>query len=87
MERYDLVTARKVGDKTYWTKVGVMFPQKDGRGFRLSFEALPVPSLYDGKLEVTVMAFPPKEQDEAPRGRDRAPARQSGPDDGEAIPF
>ena len=60
MERYDLLTTRKVGDKTYWTKIGVMFPNKDGNGFRLSFEALPIPTIYNDKLEVTVMAFPPK---------------------------
>ena len=81
MERYDLMTARKAGDKTYWTRVGVMFPNRDKPGFRLVFEALPLPSLYDGKLEVTVMAFPPKDDDRP--ARQQAPARS--PDDD--IPF
>lgn len=81
-ERYDLMTARKAGDKTYWTKIGVMFPNRDKPGFRLSFEAMPLPTLYDGKLEVTVMAFPPKERDEAPRQQ-----RQSAAPIDDDVPF
>lgn len=84
-ERFDLMTARKVGDKTYWTRVGVMFANRDKPGYRLVFEALPVPTLYDGKLEVTVMAFPPKERDDAPR-QQRAPARDDRPLEDD-VPF
>lgn len=86
-ERYDLMTARKVGDKTYWTKIGVMFANRNGPGFRLSFEALPVASLYDGKLETVVMAFEPKPRDDEPRQQRQSSRRDDGPDDDSAIPF
>lgn len=85
-ERYDLLTARKAGDKTYWTRVGVMFPNRDKPGFRLVFEALPVPQLYDGKLEVTVMAFPPKDSDERPAKQTGAASKPRGDLDDD-IPF
>ena len=85
MERYDLLTARKVGDKTYWTRVGVMFPQRDGRGFRLSFESLPVPQFYDGKVEVTVMAFPPKDDAGGSAAKRTPPATPGALDDD--VPF
>lgn len=40
-------TVTKVGrDKSYWTRIGAMFPHKDGQGFNLNLEALPV----DGKV-------------------------------------
>ena len=86
MERYDLMTARKVGDKTYWTKVGVMFANRDKPGYRLVFEALPLPTLYDGKLETTVMAFPPKERDDGGSAARRTPPATPG-DPGDDIPF
>lgn len=84
-ERYDLMTARKVGDKTYWTKIGVMFPNRNGPGFRLTFEALPVPTLYDGKLETVVMAFEPKPRDDEPR-QQRQSSRRDSIEDSE-VPF
>lgn len=85
MERYDLMTAREGRDgKKYWTRVGVMFANRDKPGYRLSFEALPVPSLYDGKLEVTVMAFPPKDDDRPTR--QQTPARNDAPLDDD-VPF
>ena len=61
-ERYELKTARTGTDgKTYWTKIGVMFPNKSGKdSFNLIFEALPIPAMNDsGQLEVRVMAMEP----------------------------
>ena len=71
---YDLSTPRAGKDgKTYWTKIGTMWPMKRG-GFSLVFDALPIPSVNeDGKVEVRAVAFPPKETQsgggETPRGR------------------
>jgi len=56
---YRLVTARQGRDgKTYWTKIGVMFPMKDRDGFNISLEALPLMSQNDqGEMECRVVAF------------------------------
>jgi len=65
-ERYDLKTARvDKNGKTWWTKIGVMFPMKgDKDGFNLSFEALPIPTLnQEGNLEVRVVAWEPYRED------------------------
>ena len=94
-ERMDLLTARKVGDKTYFTRVGVAFKNKSGNGWMLSFEALPIPQLDEnGRLETRVLMMEPK-----PRDGDAKPARKSamnapadfsdlgGGDDDSSIPF
>jgi hypothetical protein len=62
--RYDIMVARESNGKTYWTKLGVMFPMNGKDGFSISLEALPIPQMgKDGKIECRLMAFPPKEQD------------------------
>lgn len=43
MERFDLLTVRENNGKTYFTKVGAMFPNKNGDGFSIVLEALPIP--------------------------------------------
>lgn len=43
MDRYDLLTAREKDGKSYFTKIGVMFPNRSGDGFTAFFEALPLP--------------------------------------------
>jgi hypothetical protein len=30
------------GQKAYWTRIGRMFPHKDGKGFDLALNALPI---------------------------------------------
>jgi hypothetical protein len=74
-QRYDVMTARTYSDrdgneKTAWTRVGTMFETKNG--FSIALDALPLPQLRDGKLETRLVCFPPKEKDEAPRGRAQA---------------
>jgi hypothetical protein len=84
--RYDLCTDRKdQNDKTHWTKIGVMFPAKNGDGFAIKLEALPLPN---DKGEVWVSAFVPKDKDDsAPPARQQAPTRGGrDPLDGD-IPF
>lgn len=61
-DRMDLLATRTVGDKTYYTRIGVAFATKNG--WSLSFEALPVPQLRDGKIETRVLMVPPKPRDQ-----------------------
>jgi hypothetical protein len=78
--RYDLCTGRKDKDgKSHWTRIGVMFPAKEGDGFAIKLEALPIPN---DKGEVWINAFVPKEKD----GQQQSQSRQSA-DDGGDIPF
>jgi len=84
-KRYDLVTPRESNGKTFYTKVGVMWPMDRG-GFSLTFEALPIPSTNrDGKLEVRVLAFEPRD-DAQPARSGRAPSRDDLDDD-MSVPF
>ena len=61
-ERHDVLTSRTGKDgKTYWTKIGVMWPLKTG-GYRITFEALPIGRVYEGAYSVECVAFPPKDK-------------------------
>ena len=69
--RYDLLTSRKDKDgKSRYTKIGVMFPSKQGDGFSIKLEALP---LANEQGEVWIGAYPPREDD----GQRKAPPAQS----------
>lgn len=69
-ERYDLCSPRKRRDgKTYWHKIGTMFPSDKG-GFSMVFDSLPIP---DSEGRVAVMAFEAR-----PRDGQRQP--QTGPE-------
>jgi len=59
--RMDIVCPRDSGDKTYFTKIGVAFPNKNGNGYTLVFEALPLPSLRDGKIETRALLMEPRD--------------------------
>lgn len=75
--RYDAVVSRKDKDgKNRYTKIGVMFPSKDGDGFSLKLEALPLPN---DKGEVWVNLYVPRERDEGQRSSQR--------DDDSDMPF
>lgn len=81
---YTINIAQERDGKTYWTRIGTMFPMKGKDGFSMTFSALPIPQLRDGQIEVRAVAFPPKD-DNGPV-MDRAPAgRRDNLDD--EIPF
>lgn len=79
--RMNLTSPRKRGDKTYWQPVGSAFPSKNGDGWQLIFDALPLPDA-DGR--VMVLMSPPRE-DNAPRQQSRDARRDDL--DQDAIPF
>lgn len=88
-ERYDILTSRENNGKTYWTKIGTMWPLDNG-GFSLNFDALPIPTLYNDKLQVKAVAFEPKEREDKPAsggfGSGKAAPRRNDEMDDE-IPF
>ena len=46
-------------DKAIWTKIGAAWPNKDGRGFNLRYDALPLPG-------AEVVLREPKAQEDEP---------------------
>lgn len=80
---FEIKTSRAGKDgKTYWTRIGTMFPAKDG-AFKLTFDALPIPTIYEGVVRVDAMAFKPLEKDGGQQ-QQRKPAPQQLDDE---IPF
>ena len=67
-ERYDVLTVRegKDGGKSWFTKIGAMFPAKNGGGYMIQLDALPI----DGKLIVR-LPLPPRGSNDG--GRTPAP--------------
>lgn len=82
-EKMDLLTGREYeanGEtKTAWTKCGVMFPSKDGEGWSIMLDALPV----NGKM-IARKPLPPRDGD-APQQRGGG-NRGRGSDSGD-MPF
>jgi hypothetical protein len=81
--RYDVITGRKAKDgKTYWTKIGSMWPSERG-GFQITFDALP---LTDSEGRCSALVVEPKPRDEAP-ARSQEGRRAPSNDMDDTIPF
>lgn len=51
-QRYDLLVVREdEKGKSWWTKIGAGFENRNGDGYQLLFEALPIPG-NDGQVKV-----------------------------------
>lgn len=57
VSRYEAMIVKESNGKNYWTRVGVMFPNKNGAGFQLYLDAIPAP--VDGAYKISL--FEPKE--------------------------
>ena len=66
--KFDVVATKSVGDKNYYTRIGVAFPLEKSPGFSVLFDALPT----NGRVLIV------PERGEAPSEDDDGPAR-SGP--------
>lgn len=86
-QRYDVSCPRKKGDKTFWTRIGSAWQAKDGDGFNVELDALP---LTDAEGRCSFIIRPAKDLREASgTGSRPAPARSHSADplDGDLIPF
>lgn len=72
MERLDALTVRESNGKSYFTKVGAAFPNKDGKGFTVLLDA--VPASVDGQYKIMLREPLPKD-DNRSGARDRADAQ------------
>jgi len=62
VERLSVLSPRPRKDgKTYWLNIGTAFKSKDGSGWDVLFDAIP---LTDDKGKCVVMLRPPKERDD-----------------------
>jgi len=90
--RYDAVISRKDKDgKSRYTKIGAAFPSKQGDGFNIVLDALPMPNA-EGQAWISL--FAPKPREDAEHHDQRPAAEQSrrdsissGLDDDRDIPF
>ncbi|MXO67753.1 hypothetical protein GRI72_02760 [Altererythrobacter marinus] len=88
MERLDALSVRENNGKSYFTRIGVAFPNKDGKGYSVLLDAIPAP--VEGQFKI--MLREPLPKDERSGSRDRRDAQdragsQPEYDDGEDIPF
>lgn len=67
-ETWQVLTPNKVGEKTYWNRIGAAWKRDDG-GFSLKLNALPL----NGELLIA----PPREQDDRAPQRSRDDSRAS----------
>jgi hypothetical protein len=65
--------------KTFWTRVGTMFESKDGTGFNLVFDALPLP---DKEGRVSLIARPPR-----PKEGQQTQGNRLSDDLNDSVPF
>ncbi len=92
MERMDVCTPRKGKDgKTRWLRIGAAFPAKQGDGWNIILDALPLP---DAEGRCALSLFPLKEdsRQQGSQGEGgssyRAASRGEGaPDLDDEIPF
>lgn len=56
--RLDALTVRESNGKSYWTRIGVAFPAKDGSGWTVLLDAMPAPT--EGQFKILLRE--PKDQ-------------------------
>jgi len=75
-ERLDAMCAREKDGKTYWSRLGVAFPAKQGPGYTLYLDS--IPASVDGQYKIMLMK---------PKPRDGGGAPAAGGNDDSDIPF
>lgn len=75
MERLDALSVRESNGKSYFTKVGAAFPNRDGKGWTVLLDAMPAP--VDGQFKV--MLREPLPKDGAQRDQRHRDGLGSGP--------
>lgn len=60
MERLDALSVRESNDKSYFTKIGVAFPAKQGPGYTILLDAMPAPT--EGQFKILLREpLPPRD--------------------------
>lgn len=59
MERLDALSVRENNGKSYFSKIGAAFPNKDGKGYSVVLDAIPAP--VDGQFKIMLRVPLPKD--------------------------
>ena len=62
MSRLDAMSPRESNGKTYWTRLGVAWPAKQGIGYTVVLDAMPAP--VEGQFKIVLMEPKPKKSAE-----------------------
>lgn len=63
MSRLDALAVRESDGKSYFTRIGVAFPNKDGKGYTVLLDA--VPASVEGQYKIMLREPLPKDRDTA----------------------
>lgn len=63
MERLDALAATERGGKTYFNRIGVAFPAKQGPGWNILLDAMPAPQ--DGQFKILLRE--PRQRENTPQ--------------------
>lgn len=83
MDRLDALAVRESNGKSYFTRIGVAFPNKDGKGFSVLLDAIPAST--DGQFKI--MLREPLDKDGGSRNIAPPTRQQQSRDLDDEIPF
>lgn len=86
--RLDALSVRESDGKSYFTRIGVAFQNKDGKGWSVLLDAMPASN--DGQFKIMLREPLPKDDRERSAQGDRQQASNRAndfADDGEQVPF
>lgn len=80
-ERYDALTVREHNGRSYWTKIGAAFPNRNGGGWTVMLDAMPASN--EGQYKIMLREPLPKDGDR------QQPQQQSdfGNDLDDGVPY
>lgn len=82
MERLDALSVRESNGKSYFTKIGAAFPNKDGKGYTILLDAFPAP--VEGQFKIMLREPLPRDGD---RQQPRQQQQATAPADDDFVPF
>lgn len=88
MERLDALSVREGSNgKSYFTKIGAAFPNKDGKGYTVLLDAVPVGA--EGQVKIMLREPLPKDgaPDHGPKGGTRRDNPASDADLDDDVPY
>lgn len=83
-DRYDLLTVRESNGKSYFTKLGAMFPNQKGDGFNIVLDG--VPASTEGQYRLIAKIPQPREDRGGQGGNQRQQSRQTNEWGGDQDP-
>lgn len=81
-ERLDALSVRESKGKSYFTKIGAAFPNKDGKGWSILLDAMPAPT--EGQFKIMLREPLPKD---GQRGGGQQSGGYADDDLNDSIPF